>query len=271
VGCCATGCCGSRTRSRPTGTIAGLGSISTHDLPSVGLRVLGAPPGPRAGRGCRHLPRGPGPDRRPGRRPSPGRRSASDARWCPVQRDRDLVWTGRAGLAVGDPRPPRQLLLPDLPRPRRRWQRVFDPMASSLPYGAFAPAEVYDLDGSRPSAVTATTGRRSPPRPARTAAARDRQAGPGREHPAGARPHRDLRRHAREPHPLVYERTMARHVREGARAHPGGAGFLGYDAVQLLPVEPTTVYETGPVLRDLRSLDEVEATDGHRAGPALPR
>jgi hypothetical protein len=27
---------------------------------------------------------------------------------------------------------------------------------------------------------------------------------------------------------------------------PGDQLFLGYDAVQLLPVEPTTVYETGP-------------------------
>jgi hypothetical protein len=117
------------------------------------------------------------------------------------------------------------------------WHRILDPLAASLPFGALAPAEVYDLaamqsaradaeyfnqfNGSNPHKVgppvnilqihvpTATAGG--------TLAALTRQ----------------------------FER-LAERVRRDLPLEPADELMLGYDAVQLLPVEPTTVYEAGP-------------------------
>jgi hypothetical protein len=117
------------------------------------------------------------------------------------------------------------------------WHHVHDPMAASLPFGAFAPAEYYDLAAMQ-------------------AARTDRAyyvalAGPG-VHKFGP-PTNILQVHvptATAGGTLAslaaqYER-LADRVRRGAELEPADMLFLGYDAVQLLPVEPTTVYETGP-------------------------
>jgi hypothetical protein len=117
------------------------------------------------------------------------------------------------------------------------WHHIHDPMAASLPFGAFAPAEYYDL-----AAMQAERADR-----AYYAAL----AGPG-VHKFGP-PTNILQIHvptATAGGTLAalaaqYER-LADRVRRGAELEPADMLFLGYDAVQLLPVEPTTVYETGP-------------------------
>ncbi|MDY6918875.1 MAG: glucosylglycerol hydrolase [Pseudomonadota bacterium] len=117
------------------------------------------------------------------------------------------------------------------------WHRIYDPLASSVPFGVFAPAEYYDVE-----AMQAARG--------------------------------DLDYYAQLPTDEVYKfgpvtnilqvhvptatagcslASFARHiellaarVKEGRDLEPADRIFLGYDAVQLLPVEPTTVYEAGP-------------------------
>ncbi|RVT84389.1 hypothetical protein DXV76_11935 [Rhodobacteraceae bacterium CCMM004] len=117
-----------------------------------------------------------------------------------------------------------------------QWHRILDPLAMSLPFGAFAPAELYDVDGM-------------------LAARRDTaywQALAGdAPHKFGA-PTNILQIHvptataggtlaslARQ-----FERLGER-VEKGLPREPLDEIYLGYDAVQLLPVEPTTVYEAG--------------------------
>jgi len=63
----------------------------------------------------------------------------------PVARDRDLVWTVARGVAVGDRDHLGSFYWLTYRDRDGGWKRIFDPMASSVPYGAFAPAEVYDL------------------------------------------------------------------------------------------------------------------------------
>ncbi len=119
------------------------------------------------------------------------------------------------------------------------WHRILDPLAMSLPFGAFAPAELYDVDrmlaartdkayfeawrtqdGAAPHKVGPPTNILQIHVP--TATASGTLAGLTRQ----------------------FER-LADRVRGGLPKEPLDEIYLGYDAVQLLPVEPTTVYETG--------------------------
>ncbi len=116
------------------------------------------------------------------------------------------------------------------------WQRVNDPLAASLPFGAFAPAELYDL-----AAMQAARGDLD----------YYRGRGPG-PHKFGP-PTNILQIHvptataggtlaALNRH---FER-LAERKRNGLPPEEADILYLGYDAVQLLPIEPTTVYEAGP-------------------------
>ncbi|MBD3678449.1 MAG: hypothetical protein HUJ27_08610 [Rhodobacteraceae bacterium] len=131
------------------------------------------------------------------------------------------------------------------------WHRIFDPLAMSLPFGAFAPAELYD--------VAEMQKRRS-----------DRAYWEALE---GEAPHKFgppvniLQLHVPTATAggtlasltRAYERLSER-VKKGLPLEPADQLFLGYDAVQLLPVEPTTVYETGPDFWQESGGDDAEVT-----------
>ncbi len=116
------------------------------------------------------------------------------------------------------------------------WHRILDPLASSLPFGAFAPAELYDLHRMQ-------------------AARRDKAYWADLK---GDTPHKFgtptniLQIHvptATAGGTLAsltrqFER-LAERLRNDLPEDAMDEIFLGYDAVQLLPVEPTTVYEAG--------------------------
>lgn len=118
-----------------------------------------------------------------------------------------------------------------------KWGRIVDPLASSLPFGAFAPAELYDLDSMQA---------------ARADKAYYEERMGDQQYKFGP-PCNILQIHvptgtaggtlaslARQ-----FERLGER-LRKNLPAEEGDSVYLGYDAVQLLPVEPTTVYEQGP-------------------------
>jgi hypothetical protein len=117
------------------------------------------------------------------------------------------------------------------------WHRVLDPLAVSLPFGAMAPAELYDTDGmqaGRADSAYFQAFRGEAPH----------KFGPPTNilqiHVPTATAGGTIASLAR-----LYER-LAERVARDLPLEPADQLFLGYDAVQLLPVEPTTVYETGP-------------------------
>lgn len=117
------------------------------------------------------------------------------------------------------------------------WHRILDPLADSLPFGVFAPAEYYDVD-----AMQAARGDR-----AYFAGLPDGdpvKLGPPvnilQIHVATATAGGTLASLTRR-----FEH-LAERVRMKLPMEPADRIFLGYDAVQLLPVEPTTVFEKGP-------------------------
>ncbi|MEM9782567.1 MAG: glucosylglycerol hydrolase [Pseudomonadota bacterium] len=121
------------------------------------------------------------------------------------------------------------------------YHRILDPMATSLPFGVFAPAELYDT-----AAMQA----------ARTDSAyfRALAGGKGGDGPVKIGPsanilqiHVPTATAGRTIASLTRQiEHLADRVTRGAELEPADRIFAGYDAVQLLPVEPTIVFEAGP-------------------------
>ena len=115
--------------------------------------------------------------------------------------------------------------------------RVLDPMAASLPFGAFAPAELYDTEamlGARADAAWFA-------------------AQYGGEAKRATPPVSILQVHV--PTATLggtlasltrYVSALAERVDRNEALTPADRLWLGHDSVQLLPVEPTTGYEAGP-------------------------
>lgn len=120
------------------------------------------------------------------------------------------------------------------------WNRILDPLAASLPFGAFAPAEYYDTEAMQ-AARADLDYYRALPEGSEDAV---HKFGPVSNilqvHAPTATASMSLAGLAR------HFETLAERVRNGVELEPADRIFLGYDAVQLLPVEPTTVYEAGP-------------------------
>ncbi len=118
------------------------------------------------------------------------------------------------------------------------YHRILDPLAASLPYGAFSPAEIYDLP-----AMQARRQDKGYFEQVRKADGPYKFAPPTsilQVHVPTATPGGTLASLTRQ-----FERLAVR-VGAGLALEPDEELFAGYDAVQLLPVEPTTVYEAGP-------------------------
>ncbi|MEL6207138.1 MAG: glucosylglycerol hydrolase, partial [Pseudomonadota bacterium] len=131
------------------------------------------------------------------------------------------------------------------------WHRILDPLAASLPFGAFAPAELYDLEAMQ-------TARRDRAYFEALVDDTPHKFGPVANilqiHVPTATAGGTLASLTRH-----YER-LAERVDQGLPLEPADQLFLGYDAVQLLPVEPTTVYETGPAFWQEDAGDEQGVT-----------
>ncbi len=155
----------------------------------------------------------------------------------PLRREDDLVFGVVGGLTFGT----RERLGSFYALAWRdhdgQWQRRFDPMAHSTPFGVMAPSELYDLGSIE-------TGRSDRGYWQNLAAPDVTKLGPATHilqiHIPTATAGGTLASLDRR------FRAIAKKLEAGLPLTPDETVFTGYDAVQLLPVEPTTVYETGP-------------------------
>ena len=118
-----------------------------------------------------------------------------------------------------------------------KYHRILDPLAMSLPYGAFAPAEVYDV-------VAMQDARGDKSYFEALKGDQPHKFGPPvsilQLHVPTATAGGTLASLTRRFH------RLAERVERGLPLEPQDEILIGYDAVQPLPVEPTTVYEAGP-------------------------
>lgn len=124
------------------------------------------------------------------------------------------------------------------------WGFVPDHLAASVPFGAFAPAELYDASSLQAGRADAAYWADLPS--SMLAGKKDGapKMGPPQHilqvHPGTATESGTLAALSR-----LY-RTIARKHRAGTPLTPTEQNFDGFDAVQLMPVEPTIGHEAGP-------------------------
>ncbi len=142
-------------------------------------------------------------------------------------------------------------------------QTIRDVVAYSLPYGVFAPAEVYDLrrlQGDRPDlAYFAATGRpvsQAPPAESTVestpnAADAAPSSGEPEDIPRVPAPASLLQLHVSTASPggtleslAELFQTISDKLEQGEELTPAEKNYVGYDGVQLLPIEPTIEYHT---------------------------
>ncbi len=163
----------------------------------------------------------------------------------PVERRGELVFAVVRGVAIGTREQLGSFYALHFVQADSAPARILDPMAASLPFGACAPAEIYNLEVARRDRGDVEHWRRL------AATAASDRCGPGiakvgpvtnilQLHVPTATAGGTLASLTR------WFEHLAEQVRTGAEPTPHERAFLGYDAVQLLPVEPTTVYEAGP-------------------------
>ena len=169
--------------------------------------------------------------------------SRSDARFrrtlVPTERSEDVTYVAARGLTPGT-RERIGTFYALLWRDGEGTEhRILDPLAASLPFGAFAPAEFYDVETMLAARKDGDWWREL--------------ASESEGTPTVAPPIDILQLHVPTATAGGTLAALTRHVeaiagRVRAGTEPTAADrlFLGYDSVQLLPVEPTTVYEAGP-------------------------
>ncbi len=160
----------------------------------------------------------------------------------PLTRDGDYLWAVARGLPVGDGGRLGALYALAHADEHGRWRSLPDPLAASMPFGAFAPSEVVDLDAFHEGRADAGFFERH--------AARN---GDGAEPARFGPPVNVLQLHV----PTATAggtlasltralRRLAAKLTTGEPLTPYERCLSEYDAIQPLPLEPTIERERGP-------------------------
>lgn len=161
----------------------------------------------------------------------------------PLQRDGAYLWLALRDVAVGRRECLGALYALAYADEHGSWQSRPDPLGASYPFGAFAPAEVYDVAAMHAGRGDAAFFRRVAERAAPDRDGVPRFAPPSnilQLHVASASAEGTLAGLTR-----TIER-VAEKLRSGAELTPFERCFSEYDAIQPLPLEPTIERELGP-------------------------
>ena len=141
------------------------------------------------------------------------------------------------------------------------WHAIPDYLAYSVPFGAFAPAELYDMD-----------------RLQRERADRGYFAALSTETQKNGRPHLGPPAHILQIHPATATedgtiagltrmyRRIAEKIEAGVALSPAEQNYIGYEAIQLMPIEPTIEHEAGPAF--FQPATSQSATEAPEPGPS---
>lgn len=179
-----------------------------------------------------------------GDRIDPGRDTLRDVEFrvdrVPVERDEEYHWVAVENVRVGTAEQVGTLYQLTY-ETQGEWEVVRDPLAYSVPFGAFAPAEVYDwdlLDATRPDRdhfrSLGTAGEALPTTVDDGVARVDPATSMLEIHPGTSTAEGSLRALAER------FREVGRKLRSDEPLGPAERNYAGYDAVQLMPVEPLT-------------------------------
>ncbi|NVB40048.1 hypothetical protein G6O69_19540 [Pseudenhygromyxa sp. WMMC2535] len=159
----------------------------------------------------------------------------------PMQRSGRFLWAAVSGVPVGSRAQLGALYWLRFRDRDGEWRTGADHLARSLPFGAFGPAEVYDVEAMHAqrgdldwyAKIGAKDEDREAPRIAPPINLLEVHIGTASSGGTVASLTRRLRR-------------IAQRVEAGRPLTPADEVWLGYEAVQLMPVHPTVVFEGGP-------------------------
>jgi hypothetical protein len=161
----------------------------------------------------------------------------------PLAHDDDYLWGAIAGMRAGRREQVGAFYWVKYQDEAGEWHTIHDPLAHSVPFGAFAPAELYDMPrldrerGDRDHFTNLDVALDADGVPRVQAPVNILQL-----HVSTASAEGTLAGLTR-----TYE-AIARKTRAGEPLTPAEQNYIGYDAVQLMPIEPTVQYEAGPPL-----------------------
>ncbi|MGD1992831.1 MAG: glucosylglycerol hydrolase [Anaerolineae bacterium] len=125
------------------------------------------------------------------------------------------------------------------------WHTIPDPLALSVPFGAFAPAELYDMARLEQERTDRDHFARLNTQPDPDGVPRiEPPVNILQVHPSTASAEGTLAGLTR-----IYK-TIAAKIRADEPLTPAEQNYAGYDAIQLMPTEPTVQYEAGPAFWD---------------------
>ncbi len=166
----------------------------------------------------------------------------------PMLRSGRFLWAAVAGVPIGTRSSFGALYWLRFRDRDGTWRTSADHLARSLPFGPFAPAEVYDVEAMHAKrrdldwyAALATD--EAVPRVKPPINLLEVHVGTASSGGTLASLTRSLER-------------IAQRARSGQQLPPADAVWLGYDAVQLMPVHPTVVFEAGPSFFERATKDQ---------------
>ncbi len=158
----------------------------------------------------------------------------------PLKREGEYFWGVIEGLRAGTREHVGDFYRLTYQDAEEEWQTVVDPLAYSVPFGAFAPAEFYDFDRLKRERDDREHFAHLPTEP--DPDGMPRIVGPTnilQIHVSTASEEGTLHDLTR-----IYEEIAAKR-RADEPLTPAEQNYVGYDAVQLMPVEPVIEYEAG--------------------------
>jgi len=168
-----------------------------------------------------------------------------------LMRDGDYLWGVVTGMTAGTRETVGTFYWVVYQDHEGQWHSIKDHLAYSVPFGVFAPAELYDWDKMQRERADLKHFRNL-----------DAEADPDgvlrvqapvnilQIHPGTASSEKTLAGLTR-----IY-RTLADKIRNGTPLTPAEENYAGYDAIQLMPVEPPIEHEAGPLFWE--KLEEVD-------------
>lgn len=173
----------------------------------------------------------------------------------PLTRVDEYLWAVIEGLQAGTREQFGSLYRIKYKDRQDQWHAIADHLSWSVPFGAFAPAEAYDIER-----LQASRGDRD------YFAALTAEAGPDGVVKQGP-PLNILQIHVPSASgsgtlaglTRIYN-AIAHKLRNGQALLPYEQNYIGYDAVQLLPIEPIIEYEAGPAFWEEIGDDPTSAT-----------
>jgi len=168
----------------------------------------------------------------------------------PLTVDGEYAWAAVDGVQPGTRQQLGALYWLIYRDPHDEWRTIVDPLAHSVPFTPFAPAELYDMDGMYAQRADRSYFMRLDAAPDTDGVPR---IGP---------PCNILQIHINTASTdgtlaglTARYRAIADKVRRNEPLTPAEQNYVEYDAVQLMPIEPTIVFETGPPFWEMNAAD----------------